>query len=69
MKERALKKAKSMGIRSGNFWKKPPVAPWPGKIYSAEFKRGRHLDFMRESEDVWKGVRITSIQAKAVIPA
>ena len=69
VKERGLKKARSFGIRSGKFWKKPPVAPWPGKVFSADYDRRRPLDYMKNSEDLWKGVRISSVQAKAVIPA
>ena len=69
MQERGIKKARSMGVRSGNFWKKAPPKPWPGKVYTVENKRGKPLQYYRESEDLWKGVRMTSVQVKGVLPA
>ncbi len=66
---RAMKRARSMGVRSGNFWKKAPTKPWPGKVFSIDYQRGRAQEYYRKSEDLWKGARMTSVQAKGVLPA
>ena len=69
VQERGQKRARSMGVRSGNFWKKAPSKPWPGKVFSEDYQRGRPLEYYKKSEDLWKGVRMTSVQAKGVLPA
>ncbi len=68
LQERDIKRARSMGVRSGNFWKKAPSKPWPGKIFS-EYQRNQPLKHFQQSEDLWKGIRMTTVQAKGVLPA